>query len=209
MKPLKLEAEPHSAPQVHASTAMRASQTAQIACEEAGYDVKKIIQSPQIVEMSQGGWEQQERREVYTDENLKRLRANPWEFRPPGISPDGAHGESHRDIEGRILEYIENKILPKRTSEAPSSVSDDSSKSISHTKEAHSIPVVYIFCHGLLIKAALRGIMAMSPRMTHRLEVDNTAMTEIRYYTQPGDFGGWHLVTLNDRQHLRGLQTGP
>ena len=62
--------------------------------------------------------------------------------------------------------------------------------------------MVYVFCHGLLIKAALRGILGSNPYFTHKLEVANTAMTELRYYTKEGDFGGWHLESLNDRAHL-------
>ena len=57
------------------------------------------MESQKIVEMSQGEWEQQDRAKIYVPANLDPLRANPWEFRPPGVSPDGAAGESHRDIE--------------------------------------------------------------------------------------------------------------
>ena len=68
--------------------------------------------------------------------------------------------------------------------------------------EGEEPPVVMIFCHGLLIKAMLRGILGSSPFFTHKLEVANTAMTELRYYTKEGDFGGWHLESLNDKTHL-------
>ena len=150
---VRLKEEALAITEVHASTAMRASQTAQIACKEAGFDPKRIVESDTIVEMSQGGWEQQERSKVYIPANLNPLRANPWEFRPPGVSPDGAHGESHRDIEGRLLDYLDTHVLP-RGSWLP----------------GEEPPVVLVFCHGLLIKAALRGVMGASPHFTHRLE---------------------------------------
>jgi len=51
-------------PQVYSSTAKRAFQTASIACAVTEFDLKRIKQIDSIVEMSQGGWEQQERTEV-------------------------------------------------------------------------------------------------------------------------------------------------
>lgn len=185
----KLAAEELHIDEVYASVAVRASSTARIACQQASFDPQHIEISDRLVEMSQGGWEQQDRKLIYTSENLQGLRADRWEFRPPGPSPDGAHGESQRDIEERLLSFIEEKVLIRRAA----------------TNNPSRVPVILIFCHGLLIKAALRGILGSSPAMTHRLEVGNTAVTELRYSTEDSDFGGWHLERLNDISHLRGM----
>ena len=88
-----------------------------------------------------------------------------------------------------MLDYLDAVVLPRGT-----------------WSPGQDPPVVLVFCHGLLIKAALRGIMGSSPHFTHRLETDNTAMTELRYYTKEGDFGGWHVVRMNDSLHLQEMR---
>ena len=93
-----------------------------------------------------------------------------------------------------MLSYLDELLLPV-------SVSQQEGVAPSSTR----VPVVLVFCHGLLIKAVLRSILGASPRMTHKIEMGNTGVTEISYSTKKDDFGGWHVHRTNDISHLAHL----
>ena len=87
---------------VYASDALRAQETAEIACRR----------SPEIVdgigEISMGGWTGQTISSCDTPTVRKEREADAWEWRPPGVSFDeGLPGESYRDVEDRFMAFLE------------------------------------------------------------------------------------------------------
>ena len=91
--------------EVHASTALRAYETARIACLEMGYSLDRIIQSEQLLELDQGDWVGKPRVEAYSAEVLQRIEADNWNFAPP-------RGESQRTVEERMKDYILPWVTP-------------------------------------------------------------------------------------------------
>jgi broad specificity phosphatase PhoE len=157
--------------EVYASTAVRAYQTASIACKELG--ISAITSMDDLLELSQGAFERQPRAAVYTPEVMAQIKADQWEFRPPG-------GESQRDVEERMLRWVQQHALPKY---------EDGKR--------HAIAV---FSHGMSIKCLLRGIMGFEPKITYSMVLDNTGIAELRYGKR-----GWHPIRINDCAHLAGI----
>jgi hypothetical protein len=58
----RLRAEHKRIDEVHASVATRATETARLACAEAGFPSERIIPQEQVVEQSQGSWERRRHR---------------------------------------------------------------------------------------------------------------------------------------------------
>lgn len=72
--------------QVYVSSAVRTRQTAEIVT--AGlYDPANIEASEDLLELGQGSWETQDRKQVYTPAVMKEINSNNWRVRPPGKSP--------------------------------------------------------------------------------------------------------------------------
>jgi probable phosphoglycerate mutase len=65
---------------------------------------------------------------------------------------------------------------------------------------SENIPTAAIFTHGTATKCLLRKILEFNPKHIYRTYIDNTSITELKY-----DNEGWHLVRLNDINHLRNL----
>ena len=89
---------------VYSSTAVRAYQTAKIACEKVQYPIENIILSEEILELNQGDWEGKNRSEIYTKETLELIKADNWNFIPP-------NGESQRAVEYRMLNWLEKSLF--------------------------------------------------------------------------------------------------
>lgn len=184
---------------MYSSTARRAVDTADIAAWEmasaAGLKVSDVpvpIHDEDLVEMSQGSWEGKDRSAVYTRETLRVVNSNNWLVRGPGMSPPeygGAEGESPRTVEKRGLGFLH------RLTSLAGSPSDGATER-----------VVVVVAHGVTIKAALRGILGSNPGMTHKIAIDNTSITEVRYVAKPGGLGGWHLLRVNDASHLKDIR---
>lgn len=93
--------------------------------------------SEALCERSMGSWEKVDRRTVPSQEfEVRQLlvarqsralfvfQVDPWQFRPPGISQsDGTAGESFRDVETRMSNFI-NHLLEKPKLSSESQVSD-------------------------------------------------------------------------------------
>jgi probable phosphoglycerate mutase len=192
---------------VYCSTAQRAFQTASIATGEVGFAADKIVRSDAIQENSQGAWEGQDRRKIYTPEVMEEMNNNNWLTTPPGISPsDKCKGESQRDVEFRFLKFIEENIL-KPTEDGKDKVkkADDGALPVGQEfKQGGGMPTVAIFSHGVAIRCLLRGLLQSAPARTHKSLVDNTSITEFVYSTKPGGKGGWFLIRFNDVAHLEG-----
>ena len=131
----------------------------------------------------------------------------------PGCSSiDGAQGESQRDVETRMLAFLESLL----TKAPPGSPGDDEGEEevdkaypangapINSLIESSSFHTVALFTHGMAIKCVLRAIEQSSPAVTHKRIVSNTSITEVKYSTAPGGAGGWFVERVNDTAHVRG-----
>ena len=155
--------------EIYASTALRAIQTAKATAAYMGFPAENIVAIPDLLEMDLGDWEGKPKNQVYTAPILAALNANNWDYRP-------ANGESQHDVEGRVLGWVERTLIPK------------------YQKDIK----IGVFTHAMSIKCLLRGILESSPAMTHKISLENTSITRLRYEND-----GWHLITLNDYSHLR------
>lgn len=137
---------------VYSSTAVRAIETARITCNASGFPIEYIIQSEELLELSQGDWEGKVRSETYTPEVLEKLLSDKWNFKAP-------NGESQKEVEERGYGWIEKNLLP--LSEKDSTIG--------------------VFTHGLLTRCILRRILDSTPDMTYYLVTDNTSITRLVY----------------------------
>jgi len=158
---------------VYCSTAKRAGQTAVPCCQEIGYPLDRIIYSEDTLELDQGEWEGKLRTDVYTPEVIEQIKADQWNFAAPG-------GESQRDVEDRMYDWIMKEIVAGYSPERDESIG--------------------IFGHGLAFKCLLRKIMDFDPRMTFKLVTDNASITQLRYNQY-----GWNVLRINDYSHLQDI----
>jgi broad specificity phosphatase PhoE len=56
---------------------------------------------------------------------------------------------------------------------------------------------VLVFSHGMAIKCLLRRILGSDARMSRRIRLDNTAVTELVH-----DGTHWEVARVNDTAHL-------
>ena len=163
--------------QVYASTAVRARETARFACKGIGISVDQIRHTENLLELSQGEWEGQIRKNIYTPERLKKIRSNGYHFKAPG-------GESPFEVETRMFEWFES-ACKNWDEENPMSIA--------------------AFSHGFAIKALTCKIMNVDPSMSWRTIIHNTAITcfqyrkETWYAERINDFG--HLAGLEFVDH--------
>lgn len=57
---------------------------------------------------------------------------------------------------------------------------------------------VAIFGHGMAIKCFLRGLLQSDASMTHKIFLENTSITLVKFTLQRG----WHITKVNDTAHL-------
>ena len=86
------------------------------------------------------------------------------------------NGESQDDVYRRTLAWLERRVL-----------SSDHEQS-------------WVFCHGLVIKLTLTGVLGLDRMNAWRLPIDNTSITTLTY-----DDGTWAEVTRNDVRHCAHL----
>lgn len=138
--------------QVFCSTALRARDTALIACEQIAFPASQIQASDLLLEIDQGDWVGRERKEIYTPEMRALINADNWNFKAP-------NGESQQEVEERMLNFVNKQVLPA-------------------WGEGKKVAV---FTHGVAIKCLLRGILGFAPSMTYKLVVNNTSITRLQY----------------------------
>ncbi|MDW3646991.1 MAG: histidine phosphatase family protein [Bacteroidia bacterium] len=139
--------------EVYASVALRAQETAQISTSYLSIPQKKIILTDDIVEISQGDWEGQVRKEVYNEEMRAKLLADNYNFKAPG-------GESQREVEERMEAWFNQRI---------NEWDGETNKSIG------------VYSHGFAIKSYLRRVMGADYLMTLRTVIHNTSITVLQY----------------------------
>ena len=177
---------------VFASTALRAQDTASIAMAAAGQHAVAVEVVAGIEEVSMGGWTGKRKVVCNTPLALAEREADAWEWRAPRRCPEtGLVGESYRDVEERMVRFIERAVLPASESRA-----HDGATSI-----------VAIFTHHCAIRCALRPLLEAAPLvLAPKLSPRNTSITELKYNAAAkGRKGGWSVVRVNDAAHLEGL----
>jgi len=152
---------------VFSSTAVRAIDTAKISLFISGYPLEEIVLSDKLLELDQGDWVGKPRIEAYSSENIKLMNSDPWNFAAP-------NGESQRQVEDRMLNFLYNNVLNRNYSS------------------------VAIYGHGMAFKCLTRGIMNLNPELTYKMVLDNTSITEFNY-----DNNKLNLIKWNDTTHLK------
>ncbi|MEK6856145.1 MAG: histidine phosphatase family protein [Nanoarchaeota archaeon] len=155
---------------IYSSSAKRTQETARNVGLHLEFSLDDVVITPKLLELDQGDWEGKPRTQVYTPETLSLINANNWKFTPP-------NGESQKDVEDRMLEWLKEYVLSKYPEEK----------------------TIGIFTHGMAIKCLLRGIMDFSSDLTYKINLDNASITRLKYSER-----GWHLITINDTAHLLG-----
>ena len=155
--------------------------------------------------LSQGGWEGRPRTEVHSAEVLARMNGarTRYDFKPDGVGRDGAAGESARQVEERMVRYLEEHVLPLPTAaggEGPSSPPRGYATNLGRQHTA------VIFTHGVAIKFLLRRLAMGSPAAAWKQHVDNASITEVLYSPDEGARGGWSVVRVNDASHMEGVE---
>jgi len=123
-----------------------------------------------IEEQSQGEWEGKDRPTTYTADVLEQLKTNSHNFKAPG-------GESQLDVENRMRRFLEEKIMPLYKTGVDVNVA--------------------VFGHAFAFKCLLRAIMKFDTSFTWKVEISNTAISEVAF-----DENGWHLMRVNDTRHI-------
>jgi probable phosphoglycerate mutase len=101
---------------------------------------------------------------VYTPEVLAQIYENNWEFKAP-------NGESQKDVEERIYEWVDTNLI-----------------------QTSFMGKVGLVTHGMTIKSFFRKIMSSDARMTYKIKIENTSITQFNYTPAKG----WTLERLND-----------
>jgi len=153
---------------VFCSVANRTRQTLHIILSQVQITNNPIIYSEEIQELSQGDWEGKPRSEIYTPERLAEINSNQWHFKAP-------NGESQKEVEERMLSFIENNII-----------------------NLYSEGNFLLVGHGVAFKCLLRSILGISSQMAYKLLIDNVSMTKLRYNSN----NGWYLDYLNRTNSL-------
>ena len=191
----RLERENIKFDTIYCSNTIRAFDTASIASQYIEYDPIDIMILPEITEMSQGGVEGKDRKDVYTKDTLDKINNDLWNFKHPGKSLSGDPGESIRDVENRVKKFIEKRIFVDKTNH------------IISQKIKTKIPVVAVFAHSNTIKAFLRCIQASHVDGVVKNSIDNTSITEVFYdASSDSNMCGWIIKRVNDAGHIINLK---
>ena len=148
----RFQEEEISFQQIHSSVAVRARETARIVSEMLGYPLSYVQSSPLLLELSQGEWEGQVRKEIFTESVLEEIRTNPWDFAAPG-------GESPRQVEERMFEWLKKTLVNRENQDLR----------------------IGVFSHGMAIKCFLRGLLDADPGRTYYYTIYNTSITRIQF----------------------------
>jgi len=109
----------------------------------------------ELVEFSQGEWEDLEREDVYTDDVMYRMASKGADFAPPG-------GESQRAVIRRASGWLEDEILNNpRLNKGPADIA--------------------LVSHGLTIKCLMQYILGFDRNLIWKWTVDNTSISRFRF----------------------------
>ncbi|KAG0564157.1 hypothetical protein KC19_8G088100 [Ceratodon purpureus] len=96
---------------IYSSPLERAKQTAYAILQELDIPRDAVELTEAVVEASQGQWEGKNRSEIYTPARILLMNSTQPDFRAPG-------GESQREVEFRMMEFLNNVVLPRASSKA-------------------------------------------------------------------------------------------
>jgi broad specificity phosphatase PhoE len=162
------------------STAVRALETARLTMEELGIeDINShLVTSDDLLEQHMGSWEGGNRADCYNEENMKKIKADTYNFAAPG-------GESQLQVEERMISFLNDTVLPVASPKRP----------------------VFVFGHGMAFKTVLRHVLNSDARMSRKIAIHNTAITEIGWVPRESASQslqeGWHVLRVNDASHLQ------
>ncbi len=144
----RLHREGISFDKVFSSVAIRAHETARIACSQIPTFEIPISLDERLVESSQGTWEGELRKEVLTPQVREKIAQDPQHFKAPG-------GESLFEVEERMYGCLQEIIQ-------------------SQNGETHKIG---IFSHGMAIRCLFRKLTEASFHLPRNMVTHNTSIT--------------------------------
>lgn len=148
----RLRRDGYSFDHVFCSPAVRAQETCRIACEAMGIPAATIQATDQILELSQGDWEGQERKKIYTSEVVAEIQKDTHNFKAP-------NGESHLEVENRMYDWMEKTAKALGDKDA----------------------TVAAFSHGFAIRTLVRKVMNYPASSTSQTMIHNTSITCFQY----------------------------
>jgi broad specificity phosphatase PhoE len=166
--------------QYFSSTAVRALETARLTMVELGIEEPQqhLVTSDLLLEQCMGDWEGGKRTDCYTEENMKKIKADTHNFAAPG-------GESQFQVEERMMTFLHSIVSNIASPGRP----------------------VVVFGHGMAFKTVLRHILNSDARMSRKIAIHNTAITELGFVPEHAASQslqqGWHILRLNDTCHLQ------
>ena len=134
------------------STALRARHTAELVSEgmEIGAD---LMETPALLEVSQGKWEGEIRSSIYTEEVKAQFLADPLHFKAP-------EGESIQEVQDRMFKWLEQ---------------------LTELDTPGSNRMIAAFSHGFAIRCLMVYLMGAEAGAARRAVTDNTSLTVRRF----------------------------
>lgn len=119
------------------------------------YPELSVRVAPELVEFSQGEWEDRVREEVYTDDVRYRMAAKTVDFTPP-------NGDSQRSLMRRASGWLEDEILQ-------------------NPELLRGPQEILVVTHGLTIRCLMQYILGFDRSLTWRWSIDNTSISSFRF----------------------------
>lgn len=154
---------------VYTSTAKRAIETFNLTSSLSPFKA-----SHELLEMSQGDWEGQNRHETYTVEIISKIKKDPLHFKAP-------NGESQYEVANRMQNFFSFII---------ENFKNNPNESLN----------VGIYGHGFAFKCLLIALFDFNAKHSRNIVIDNTSISHLSYNYSAQE---WSLHYLNDHSHLR------
>ena len=172
----RLRAQGRTFDRIYSSTMVRAVQTTQGMLHGMGLDGEGFNQSSDIIERQVPAWRGVPVEEAHTPiVKLLMAESGKW-FKP-------SDGESHRDVERRFSNWLEDELL----------FNDDFVGKPGHRRVA-------IVSHGLALQCLFHYIMGFNHDLIGRFPINNTSISRFRF-----NQSGWFPVSINDASHTEAL----
>jgi broad specificity phosphatase PhoE len=187
---------------VFSSIAVRASQTALIATQVAGISCG-VVQKEEIVEIGRGICEGIPASKVFHGQTKAQYEQDPYNFRFP-------EGESERDVEERMYDFVENTIFPLFEGYYKSFAEKQKESESDDQKPKKPVLRVAVVSHGCAIRCLVRRLLGADTKVT-RFELGNTSVCELHYLLPSLDEneqeglinrGHWAVRSINGTHHL-------
>ncbi len=153
--------------EVYSSDAVRTKHTARIVWGHLGFADWDLKIRNELQEIDQWDWEWLSRELIYTPETIKEIQADNHNFKAP-------NGESQKDVEIRMTKFISELL-----------------------SEENPVEIIWLFTHWFAIRCFLRWILDSDARMSFRLAIENTSVTELVF-----DWAYWNINRIGSISHL-------